>query len=97
MGPENRTVARALKWANALPGTKAIKIHGNAYMEEGTPDVLVIRQGVPLFLEGKQPGRDAEPIQRIRLKQWENVGAIVGVFHTLEEFQDYVNRANQGG
>lgn len=87
---ESTLTARILKALNRLPRTKAIKLHGSAYQEAGTPDILCVSWGVPFLLEVKMPGEKPEPIQRHRMRQWCEAGAGSGVVSSVEEAVDVV-------
>jgi len=78
-------VRRIMRWLHTIPGCKAIKIHGSAYQEIGTPDIIGCINGRMFAIECKQPGKAPTPIQRKRLAEWQAAGAIVGVVHSLEE------------
>lgn len=84
---EARLVRAILAALNARPHTKAIKIHGNAYTEAGTPDVLGCDQRGAFAIEVKRPGERVKPggIQEKRLAEWAVAGARVGVATTVDE------------
>ena len=71
-------------------GGKTIKIHGNAFQESGTPDVIGILEGKMLAIECKIPGEEPTKIQKYRLTQWAKAGAITGVAHSLDEFKTII-------
>lgn len=79
-------VGAFLDWAKSqYPRVKAIKVHGNAYMETGTPDVFGSIEGSAFLIEFKQDGKDPEPIQLARLVQWRKTRAITGVAYSKED------------
>jgi len=82
---ESTLRTKVLEYLNSLPGCKAIKIHGSAYIEAGTPDVMGCIKGRAFFLELKVPGKKPTAIQERRLKEWEAAGAITGVVTSIEE------------
>ena len=83
---ESRNITTpAVKAIGALPRAKALKVHGNVYTENGTPDLHACVAGVPYWLEGKRPGKKPEPIQRKRLMEWHQAGAIVGIIYSAAE------------
>jgi hypothetical protein len=83
---EGRRVSKpAIDAINARPRAKAIKLHGSVYMEAGTPDELAVVDGTPYLLESKLRGGVLSPIQRKRLLEWHNAGAVVGVIHSKAE------------
>jgi hypothetical protein len=70
---------------NALPGGKAIKVHGSVYAESGTPDIDAVVDGVPYKFECKLPGEPPTVIQRKRLREWRDAGAVAGVIYSKAE------------
>ena len=68
-----------IKYINSLPNAKAINIHGGVYSERGTPDVIGSINGRTIAFECKKSEKeDLEKIQKWRLSQWINAGAVVG-------------------
>lgn len=89
-GPETRIgqeirVKLAKKAERLGIGFKAIKVHANEFTEEGTPDLDICIGGWAVKIETKQPGGRLEPIQMLRLKQWQNAGALTGVCESVED------------
>ena len=84
---EGRLVRAILVALNARPHTKAIKLHGNAFTEAGTPDVLGGDARGMFAIEVKLPGKKikAGGIQEKRLAEWAGTGARVGVATTVAE------------
>lgn len=78
---------KVLGYLNSLSGCKAIKIHGNMYTEAGTPDIAGCIRGRAFFIELKKPGEEPTVIQRKRLREWADAGAITGVVESLEDVQ----------
>lgn len=91
--PETKIVDAIQGWVSDHNGN-ALKLHGNAMQRRGEPDLiggLIVlnddREVVIHFaVEVKQPGLDAEPIQKYRLQQWAKVGFNTAVVHSLDEF-----------
>lgn len=81
-------------------GGKVIKIHGSAYQEVGTPDLLgAVPPDIHFFVELKNPGEEATPIQLYRLMQWAKLGFKTAVVerpgelrHLIELWIDEVDR-----
>lgn len=72
-------VQPVLDYLNALPGGKAINIHGSVFSERGTPDVIGSIRGRTVAFECKRSTTEAlEGIQKWRLCEWIAAGAIVG-------------------
>jgi hypothetical protein len=75
---ERSLTDRILSYLNGLGvGVKAVKFHGDEYTEVGTPDILCIAYGTPIWIEVKRKGEEPTPIQYARLRQWKRAGAIV--------------------
>lgn len=72
-------VVPILKYINSLPNGKAINIHGSIFSERGTPDVLGSIGGRTVVFECKRDAtEDLENIQKWRLCEWIQAGAVVG-------------------
>ncbi|SHL09234.1 VRR-NUC domain-containing protein [Alicyclobacillus tolerans] len=82
-----------LKALNALPQTKAINLHGSAYMEAGTPDLLCVSKGRVYFLEVKRPGHKATSIQQHVQRAWRDAGARVAVVTSASEALQVVSQS----
>ena len=54
-----------------------VKIHGGPHQVSGLPDLLCLKGGVAVWLEVKQPGKRATPIQMARMAEIERVGAVM--------------------
>ena len=63
-----------------------MKIHGGPYQVAGIPDLLCIRAGVTRWLEVKQPGKRATPLQQKRMAEIEREsGTLCHVVTSQEE------------
>jgi hypothetical protein len=90
---ENTVVAAIKKHCEVLRrqglAIKAIKFHGNAFTEAGTPDLHVTINGRSFWIECKRSEREKPTeIQVRRLKEWEDAGAIVSVCRSLGDFKE---------
>lgn len=72
---------------------KCLKIHGNQFTEQGTPDLHVTIEGRSLWVECKVGCNHPTSIQVVRLREWESAGATVAVVRSLDEFKDALTRA----
>lgn len=88
---ESAIQSKIMKWLNAQPETKAIKLHIGQYMPSGTPDILCVHQGKALFFEVKQPGESATKIQQLTHNEWRTAGSLVFVVTSLAEVQAVFN------
>lgn len=75
----------AVKAFNSMARTKAIKLHGSAYTEAGTPDILCVCFNLPFLIEMKKPGGVLSKLQELRLAQWTKAGANTRVCYSAED------------
>ncbi len=74
---ESRLSRKLLDKLGKIEGVKAIKIHGDRYTEAGTPDIIGSVRGRMFVIECKRSSKvSLEPIQKQRLKEWANAGAL---------------------
>lgn len=85
MGLESGFQAEALRYINSLPGCKAENVSGNA-SQSGRPDITGCRYGRMFKLELKSPDNKykASTKQKLELRKWKNVGAVVGVVYSMK-------------
>jgi hypothetical protein len=62
------------------------KIHGGPMQQAGVPDLVVIANGVTLWIELKQPGKKLSKLQEVTHKNMADAGAAVVVCYSLEQF-----------
>ena len=72
---------------------KAMKIHGSMYQESGTPDVHVTYKGRSYWIEAKVGKNKPTMIQLLRIKEWQEAGAVAGVVYSIEEFVELLTNA----
>jgi hypothetical protein len=72
---EKALVKRIMKQLRA-GGAKVLKLHGDAFIEMGTPDLLGCYRGRAFAIEAKVDGRPTTETQDLRLKEWEAAGAV---------------------
>ncbi len=85
------TLQRAIQKAIRDAGGKVIKIHGNAYTQAGTPDLIGVLRGVSFAIEVKRPGQSATLLQTHELEQWGLQGWAVGVATSVQEALDIID------
>lgn len=85
MSSERTSSKTAVKAFNSMARTKAIKLHGSAYTEAGTPDILCICFDLPFLIEMKKQGGVLSKLQELRLRQWKDAGANTRVCYSAEE------------
>ena len=72
--PRESSIVAAIVRAAKESGWWVMKIHGGPHQLAGVPDLLCLRQGRAVFLEVKQPGKKATPLQFARMKEIETQG-----------------------
>ncbi len=83
---ESIIVDKILKQARTYPDLKAVKTHGNPYLEAGTPDILGIYRGQMFAWEVKKSEKDKPTrLQELRLGEWAQGGASVRVIRSVSE------------
>jgi Holliday junction resolvase len=96
MKPKTETkLVQAIRKRLEADGFRVIKLHGNAFQEPGLPDLFAIRGGRLLAIEVKLPGNVPTPIQRRKLADLEQAGAVVGVATSIEDVDNLVARFEQ--
>ena len=71
-----RDIVKAIIYVIRDAGGYAIKVHGSAYSEAGTPDINGCYKGLSIWIEAKTPGQKPSALQRSRLRTWEKAGAL---------------------
>ncbi len=85
---ESRLVRKLLKDLNKIDGVKAIKIHGDGYMEAGTPDIMGSARGRAFVIECKRSTKETPgPLQKHRLKEWNNARALICTVRSTTEME----------
>lgn len=89
----NGVVVPIMNFLNSLPQCKAINIHGSVFCERGTPDITGSIQGRSFWFECKKsPRKEAEDIQKWRLKQWRSTGAIAERVDDVQQVREILKR-----
>jgi hypothetical protein len=89
--PEGRITEKILRHLNARPHCVARKVVASAMNRKGEPDIDCVRYGRAIKLEVKQPGTEhaivaaVTPLQRRRLLDYADAGAIAHVVTSVEE------------
>lgn len=91
--PRESSITSKVKVAlNAIPGVKAVKIHGSPF-GEAMLDILACRGGQMYWLEVKRPGGPgATPRQESTARKWQAAGAICAVVRTVEEALEVIKK-----
>jgi len=92
---EDSIVKASLRWLKSLPNCKARKRRGGV-SNRGEPDLYGCINGVHFEIEVKAPGNRLTKHQKVRLEEWEEAGAIVGVSYSLEDTQNIIKYKLRG-
>jgi hypothetical protein len=89
-GPLEKTiVAKVMAQAKSL-GWWPAKMHGNAFMLAGLPDVLVIKDGRAAWMEVKRPGEEPSKIQLHRMRELACHGCPVAVVFSAADARHFL-------
>ncbi len=66
-------------------GAKAVKFHGNRFVQAGTPDILGCYKGFSFVIECKVDKNKTTKIQDHQLNQWCLAGAYTVVAYDIEQ------------
>jgi hypothetical protein len=86
---EKVIVAKVMAQAKSL-GWWPAKMHGNAFMLAGLPDVLVIKNGRAAWMEVKRPGEHPSKIQLHRMRELEAAGCPVAVVCSAADARQFL-------
>lgn len=84
--PLERTIVASITRRAQAAGWWVTKLHGGPMQRAGLPDLLCLKDGRACFLEVKQPGKDATPLQKHRMQEIARGGGVpCYVVHSAEE------------
>lgn len=86
---EKTIVAKVMAQAKSM-GWWPAKMHGNAFMLAGLPDVLVIKGGRAAWMEVKRPGESPSRIQQHRMRELAAHGCPVAVVTSAAEARHFL-------
>lgn len=72
-----------------------LKVWGAGQQRAGEPDWCICYYGRCVKLEGKVGLNKPTRLQAYRMHQWRRAGAIVGVFHSVDEALEILSEAKQ--
>lgn len=81
---ERALVNRTLRALRKLPDTHVVKNHGSIYSRRGEPDLYGCNAGTCFVIELKDGRGVVSRAQILRLNQWHQSGARVGVARSVE-------------
>lgn len=90
---EKSIVDSILRYLNALPQCRAIKVSGDA-KRSGEPDIDCVYRGQAYKMEVKRPGGKLTRLQAAVLAKWEAAGAITGVVTSVDEVKELLGGGN---
>lgn len=81
------------RWAKEN-GWWQMKVAGGAFQRAGIPDLLLIKRGRAVFLEAKQPGKKATPLQVAVMNEITGVGqALCAVVTSRDQAKQILEEA----
>lgn len=83
--PKEKNIVAAILRALRERGYWAVKLHGGPYQVAGLPDVLAIKDGRAAWVEVKQPGERATPIQEATIEKLRQAGCLAFVATSANE------------
>lgn len=89
MKPEKKVVNAVLKELRAR-GAKALKTCPPG-VEAGTPDILACWRGRMLTIECKAQEEEPSPLQKKRLQEWSDAGAITMLVWDLQQVRNLLD------
>lgn len=93
---ESTIVAAILQALKSVKGLAVRKRWTGGMAAAGDPDLTGCYRGRHFELEVKVPGGKLTRLQRARLEEWREAGAIIGVVHSVAEALNLVNVAGGG-
>lgn len=93
---EKALTRKILLALNALPGCKAIKLHGGRYLEIGTPDLIGCYRGLCFLIEVKDgPKPKLSKMQERRILEWRGASALVAVLRDRDDLVAFLNELEE--
>lgn len=89
--PETTLLNKIQAQLNGYTGLKYIKTHGSANTSTGEPDLIGSYCGKAFAIEVKTGSNKLTKIQKMRLKEWRDAGAYVGVARSVEDAIDVIH------
>lgn len=94
MQPEYRIVQKIRKLIRARGGW-VVKIHGGAYQDAGTPDLLVCYKGRFIAVEVKTARGVARPEQRVAQRAIVKAGGYALITHLIGDVVDVLDAIDE--
>ena len=91
---ETSITRKIMETLNQMENCRAMKLHGNQFTINGTPDILCVRNGKAFFIEVKRPGNKATPKQLFELRKWASAGAMGAVVYSVDEALQFIGENN---
>lgn len=90
---EKVVVKKIRDYIKSLNGI-SYKTTGGVYCERGASDLMICLNGHTICCEVKLPGNKPTPVQVQWMNQWQKIGALCIVAHSLEEFKQELLKSN---
>lgn len=86
--PLEKTITQSIiRYLNKLPCCYARKIHGSRYTA-GFPDIICVREGMPVWIEVKRPGKKPTQLQVIELEKWRECGSLTMIAYSVDDVRN---------
>lgn len=84
--PTERAITRQIReYVSGLPHVFWFKIHGSSFQKPGIPDMLIVVDGRPVFIEIKRPGGRPTALQQLVMQQIRDAGGTAEVVWSLDD------------
>lgn len=94
--PLETSITKSIVTAATKRGWWSMKIHGGPFQKSGVPDLLLVKNGLAVFLEVKRPGGKTSAIQDRRISEIRTVGgAVAEVVTSREQAERILTRWDQ--
>lgn len=88
--PLETSITKSIQKRAKELGWWTLKVAGGAFQRPGIPDLLCVKNGRAVWLEVKQPGKKATPLQQAVMKELREVGGCVAEVVTSREEAEQV-------
>jgi len=92
--PLETSITKAIQKRSTALGWWHLKIAGGGFQRPGIPDLLLVKHGIAVFLEVKQPGKKPTPLQDYVMREIQRVGgAVAAVVCSVDEAEKVLDDA----
>lgn len=76
-----------------FPNAFIMKVHGNMYQKKGVPDLLIIINGITIFIETKIKYNKPSAIQLAVINEIKEAGCYAYVVYSIEEAKEVLKKS----